>query len=365
MNRKAVYFTGPRQAEVREEPIPDLQPGKVLIETVCSAISPGTEMLIYRGQAPEDLAADDQIAALSGTLRFPLKYGYASVGRVISSGEGVDPSWSGQRIFAFNPHETHYLASPTDLVKIPDGLSWETATFLANMETAVNFVHDGRPLLGEVAVVIGQGVVGLLTTMLLHLYPLAGVLTVEPILQRREISLSVGADASLDPSASGGEARILAALAGLGADRADLVYELSGSPEALNLALAVTGASGRIIIGSWYGQKQAPLDLGGRFHRSRIELKSSQVSTVDPRLSGRWSKSRRLMSALAMLREVPLDRLVTHRFPIAAAADAYELVDTQPMDALHVLLDYPGRQSDGSLVQTTLTTRSASPERTS
>ncbi len=346
MNRQAVYFTGPRKAEVKEEPVPELQPGKVLIQTAYSAISPGTEILIYRGQAPEDLATDDQITALSGSLRFPLKYGYASVGRVVSLGEGVDPSWSRQRVFAFNPHETYFLASPNDLIKIPDGISWEAATFLANMETAVNFVHDGRPLLGEIAVVIGQGVVGLLTTMLLHLFPLAGLVTVEPILRRREISLSVGADASLDPSGSGGEAQILATLDRLGADRADLVYEISGSPEALNLALAVTGVSGRIIIGSWYGQKRAPLDLGGRFHRSRIELKSSQVSTVDPRLSGRWSKSRRLAIALAMLSEVGPDRLITHRFPITDAAGAYELVDAQPKDTLQVLLEYPKPEAD-------------------
>jgi 2-desacetyl-2-hydroxyethyl bacteriochlorophyllide A dehydrogenase len=340
MNRQAVYFTGPRKAEIREEPIPDLQPGKVLVQNAYSAISPGTELLIYRGQAPEDLAADDQITALSGSLRFPLKYGYASVGRVISLGDGVDTSWSGQRVFAFNPHETYFLASPADLVKIPDAVSWEAATFLANMETAVNFVHDGRPLLGEIVAVIGQGVVGLLTTMLLRRYPLAALVTVEPVAHRREVSQSMGADACWDPSGSGGEEQILAALGQFSTDRADLVYELSGSPDALNLAIRLTGMSGRIVIGSWYGRKQAPLDLGGRFHRSRIELRSSQVSTIDPRLSGRWSKSRRLATALSMLGNIGPERLITHRFPIAEAADAYALIDSQSGDTLQVLLEY-------------------------
>lgn len=341
MNRHAVYFTGPRKAEVKEEAVPELRPGTVQIQSVCSAISPGTELMIYRGNAPEDLQADGRIAALPGSLHFPLKYGYATVGKVISLGEGVDSSWENQRVFAFNPHETCFLATPADLVRIPDGIAWEAATFLANMETAVNFVHDGHPLLGELVVVIGQGVVGLLTTMLLRRYPLAGLVTLEPVQRRREVSLSIGADASLDPTTAGAPAEILAALDQTApVDRADLVYELSGSPEALNLALMATGVSGRIIIGSWYGQKQAALDLGGRFHRSRIELKSSQVSTVDPRLSGRWSKSRRLAVALDMLAEVRPASLITHRFPITQADQAYRLLDTHPQDTIQVLLDH-------------------------
>jgi 2-desacetyl-2-hydroxyethyl bacteriochlorophyllide A dehydrogenase len=340
MNRQAVYFTEPGRAQVREEPVPELQPGMVLVQNVYSAISPGTELLIYRGLAPEDLPADSGITALGGNLTFPLKYGYASVGRVISLGGGVEESWKGQRVFAFNPHETLFLASTEDLVKIPHGISWEAATFLANMETAVNFVHDGRPLLGETVVVVGQGVVGLLTTMILRLYPLSGLLTLDLMPRRREISRAVGVDASLDPSGPDAEERILSWLNQRAADRADLVFELSGSPEALNLALTVTGTSGRVIIGSWYGRKRAAIELGGRFHRSRIELRSSQVSTVDPLLSGRWSKPRRLATALEMIGKIQPAQLITHRFPIADAARAYELLDAQSEDTLQVLLEH-------------------------
>jgi 2-desacetyl-2-hydroxyethyl bacteriochlorophyllide A dehydrogenase len=340
VNRQAVYFTGPRRSEVKEEPVPELRAGMVLIQSVCSAISPGTELMIYRGDAPDDLPADERIGALSGGLRFPLKYGYATVGKVVSLGEGVDPTWEAQRVFAFNPHETLFLASPAELIKLPDAVSWETGTFLANMETAVNFIHDGRPMLGELVVVLGQGVVGLLTTMLLHLCPLAGLVTVEPIPRRRDVSLSVGADASLDPSEEGAKARLLTALEQIAGDRADLVFEVSGSPQALDLALSLTGFDGRIIIGSWYGQKRATLDLGGRFHRSRVQLKSSQVTTVDPRLSGRWSKSRRLATALEMLTRIDLARLITHRYPIAKAADAYELLDTRPQEAIQVIFEH-------------------------
>src|SRR3990170_6681977 len=252
MNRLAVYFTGPQQVEVRQEPLPELCPGSVLVRSVCSAISSGTEMLLYRGQVPEDLAVDDVIPALTGELRFPLKYGYASVGVVAEVGEGVDRSWESRRVFSFNPHETHFLASPSDLIKIPDNLPSEEAVFLANMETAVNFLHDGRPLLGESVVVIGQGVVGVLTTMLLCRIPLAGLVTLDPVARRREVSLSVGAHASFDPTAAGVQNKVLTALRGMSASAgADLVYEVSGSPDALNLAIALPGDSGRVIIGSW------------------------------------------------------------------------------------------------------------------
>jgi 2-desacetyl-2-hydroxyethyl bacteriochlorophyllide A dehydrogenase len=340
MNRQAVYFTGPRRAEVKEEPVPELGAGMVLVQSAYSAISPGTELMIYRGEAPDDLPADERIGALAGSLRFPLKYGYATVGKVVSLGLGVDPIWQGQRVFAFNPHETLFHADPAELIKLPGEISWETGTFLANMETAVNLVHDGRPLLGELVVVIGQGVVGLLTTMLLHLFPLAGLVTVEPIPGRRDVSLALGADASLDPTEAGAEARLLGALEQIAGDRADVVFEVSGSPQALDLALSLTGFDGRIMIGSWYGQKRANLDLGGRFHRSRIQLKSSQVTTVDPGLSGRWSKSRRLAVALEMLTRISPTRLITHRFPIADAADAYELLDKQPQEAIQVVLEH-------------------------
>jgi threonine dehydrogenase-like Zn-dependent dehydrogenase len=120
----------------------------------------------------------------------------------------------------------------------------------------------------------------------------------------------------------------------------DLSYELSGSPAALDRAIAVTGFSGRVVIGSWYGERRAPLNLGDAFHRSRMRLQSSQVSTIDPALSGRWTNDRRRQVTWRLLAELDLAALVTHRFPLAAAADAYALLDEHPDEALQVLLTY-------------------------
>jgi threonine dehydrogenase-like Zn-dependent dehydrogenase len=155
---------------------------------------------------------------------------------------------------------------------------------------------------------------------------------VDPLEWRRSLAVSLGADAAIAVPSEGPPADW---------QPADLVYELSGNPAALNTALALTGYAGRVVIGSWYGRKQAPLHLGGAFHRSRIRLIASQVSTIDPQWSGRWDKQRRFSLAWSMLQRTPVERLITHRFAVGDAAAAYRLLDQQLPGAVQVLLTYP------------------------
>lgn len=341
MKRRMLLFTAPYQIAIQEEPLPAPAANQVLVQTLVSAISPGTELLIYRGQAPTDMAIDETITSLSGGLQFPLQYGYAVVGRVTARGSAVSPDWQGKLVFAFHPHESHFLTTPETLEVIPSELLPEEAVFLPNMETAVNLLLDGQPLLGERVVVFGQGIVGLLTTALLARFPLAQLVTVDRYPLRRQASLDLGAQVSLDP----GDPDFLNRLTSLLNDPrrypgADLSYELSGNPAALDQAIAITGFDGRVIIGSWYGQKRADLHLGGRFHRSRIRLISSQVSTFAPHLTGRWTKSRRLQVTWQMLQHVKPARFIIHRFPVEQAAQAYALLDQHAEMAIQVLLTY-------------------------
>ncbi len=340
ITRTALYFTAPYQTAFRTESLNDPAPGQVRVRVAFSAISPGTEMLIYRGQMPQGMRADATIAALVGALAYPLKYGYATVGQVEAVGKDVDEAWLGRWVFAFQPHQSHYLASVSEVLPLPLGISPEDATFLPNTETAVNFLMDGRPMLGERVVVFGQGIVGLLTTALLAAFPLERLIVLDRFPLRRKVGLALGAHQALDPA----DAHLMEALThALGAPQgtggADLIYELSGAPAALNMAIAITGFGGRVVIGSWYGQKRTPLDLGGHFHRSRIRLISSQVSTLAPEHTGRWDKARRMALAwhhVAALR--PASRFVTHRFPAADAAAAYAQIDQHPEETLQVLL---------------------------
>jgi 2-desacetyl-2-hydroxyethyl bacteriochlorophyllide A dehydrogenase len=337
ITRCSVYFTAPKSIEIREDLAPDPLTGEALVQTLVSAISPGTESLVYQGLFPDELALDESIASLPGRFDYPLKYGYSAVGRVIDLGPGVDPVWLGRLVFAFNPHESHFIASTASLIPLPDGMDPEMAVFLSNMETAVNFIMDGKPGVGERVVVLGQGIVGLLTSALLAQFPLERLVTLDRYPLRRKASLDLGVQASLDPT----EPQTQAQLQDLLADGADLCYELSGTPAALDQAIALTGFYGRVIIGSWYGQKRASLDLGGRFHRSRIRLISSQVSSLSPDLTGRWSKARRFSVAWEMLRRVQPARWITHRFALQDAAQAYELLDQHPERAIQVVFTYP------------------------
>jgi 2-desacetyl-2-hydroxyethyl bacteriochlorophyllide A dehydrogenase len=316
---------------------------EVLVKTSISAISPGTELLVYRGEAPEGLPADEYLAALDSTLEFPLKYGYAAIGEVIKAGVGVDPGWLGKWVFSFQPHQSQFTCRPADLLLLPIGLDPEDAVLLPNMETAVNFLMDGQPLLGEHVAVFGQGIVGLLTTALLSRMALGRLVTFDCYSRRRRLSLDLGAHLSLDPTTPDWKDFITAQSPGENppADGTDLTYELSGSPTALDQALAVTGFAGRVVVGSWYGRKRVNLDLGGSFHRSRIRLLASQVSTLDPQWNGRWDKARRLRVAWEMIHQIKPSRLITHRLPLVEAADAYSLLDKTPEVAVQVILLHP------------------------
>lgn len=402
MKRKTLVFSAPRQVEIREEELPALGPEEVLVETLCSAISAGTEMLFYQGRFPRDLEVDTVISALRGPAAYPLTYGYAAVGVVREVGPQVDPRWSDQLVFAFQPHASHFIARPEMLLPVPAPLSAESACFLPNMETAINLLQDGAPILGERVIVFGQGVVGLLTTALLAEFPLECLVTADCYELRRRTSQAemqrsgIPCCASLDPLAADFRNQVMTLLArGASApapgvsdiglhpespsplsptqtswpmgsatspssafasfpahtpssssetdytkDLFDLAYELSGNPAALNDALALTRFSGRVVIGSWYGEKRAPLDLGGTFHRSRIQIMASQVSTITPALSARWDKTRRFTLAWQALQRIRPERWITHRFPLDQAAAAYRLLDEHPQEALQVIFTY-------------------------
>jgi threonine dehydrogenase-like Zn-dependent dehydrogenase len=204
------------------------------------------------------------------------------------------------------------------------------------METAINLVQDGAPIFGERVLVLGQGIVGLLTAALLNEFPLDTLVTADRYTLRCNSS-PIHPHLSLDPHTAGFRQKAMELLE----PGADLTFELSGNPAALNDALALTCFSGRIVIGSWYGEKQVEVNLGGTFHRSRIKLISSQVSTIAPELEGRWDKARRFQAAWKALERVKPQKWITHRFAIDDAVQAYRLLDESPQETIQVLLTYP------------------------
>lgn len=329
---RTLYFTSPKQIEIRETTLPNLKDHEVLVETICSAISAGTEMLVYRGQFPH---LNDSHDAVSSDLNYPLAYGYACVGRVKEIGKQADKSLQDNLVFAFQPHTSSFIADPSTLIPIPASLSPQAACFLPNMETAVNLVQDGAPILGERVLVLGQGIIGLLTASLLNEFPLENLITVDQFELRRK-ALHIAGEKLNVQSLSPDDLR----RSTWGEKKADLTFELSGSPAALNNAIEFTTFSGRIVIGSWYGQKHAPIDLGGSFHRSRIKLISSQVSTISPELSSRWDKSRRFEVTWKALERIQPEKWITQHFSLNEAEKAYSLLDEHPQETIQVIFDY-------------------------
>jgi len=337
MKAQTLTFTAPYRLELIEHELPPISAEEVLVQTIVSAISPGTEMLVYRGQFPQNIPIDDCFPGMNSAFCYPLAYGYACVGRVLETGKQVDTSWRDRLVFAFQPHCSFFTTHHSSLVALPPGFAPESACFLPNAETAVNLVQDAAPILGERVLVLGQGVIGLLVAALLRQFPLEKLVTTDFYPLRRAASQALGVDFSLDA----GRPDLDAAIRQILPSGADLTLEVSGSPLALDTAIEHTTFSGRIVIGSWYGQKTAAIPLGGRFHRSRIKIFSSQVSTLSPELSGRWDKSRRFGVAWESLAKIRPEQWITHRFPLHKADDAYRLLDEHPQEAIQILLDYP------------------------
>lgn len=334
MDARTLYFSAPGTVEIRTEPLGPPDPDELVVETVASGISPGSELLVYRDEFPADMAVDATIDALDGEFEYPLPYGYAAVGEVTDTGANVEGRWVGRRVFAFAPHADRFRAVPEDVVPLPDGVTAEEATLLPAMETATNLALDGRPRVGERVVVFGAGPVGLCTTHVLAGFPLDRLVVVEPIAERRRLAETLGADRTVPPTETE------ATFAGRDADGADLAYELSGKPSTLDAAIDAVGYGGRIVVGSWYGSKRSPVGLGGSFHRDRIRIESSQVSTIDPSLRGRWDRARRFDVAFDHLRALDATTTLTERVPFTEAAGAYSRLDRGAIDAPHVVLTY-------------------------
>ncbi|MEX1198926.1 MAG: zinc-binding alcohol dehydrogenase [Pseudohongiellaceae bacterium] len=325
-----LWFTEPLRVEVREAELSAPAPDQVLVRTRYSAVSTGTELLAYRGELPRSMALDSSLASLQQSSDYPLQYGYACVGEVLEIGSEIDPAWMGRQVFSFQPHASHFLARPDELKPVPDDVSAQGAVFLPNMETAVNLVHDGRPLAGERVVVLGQGVVGLLLTAVLARHPLASLVAVEGRPERQELARRLGAGTVLGPEEAAAQVT-----------DADLVFEVTGQPEALNLAIGMSGYTSRIVIGSWYGSKAVPVDLGGAAHRNHLQLITSQVSTVPPELSGRWDKKRRFELAWEMIRHIDPTQLITHTLSLQEAGALYQQLHEEQSGVLQPLFHYP------------------------
>ena len=330
---REVWFTAPNQVDVREAETRAPGPKEVLVSTEYSAVSAGSELLLYRDEMPSDIPLDSSIQSLKSDVRFPTKYGYACVGEIVDVGIQIDSCWMGRKVFCFHPHVSCFTASIKELITIPDEISMQDAVFLPNMETAVNLIQDGKPLIGERVVILGQGIVGLLLAELMSKYPLDTLASFDKDEGRRKWSRHAGVKNVYAPE--GLTERQLSSVSD-----ADLIYEVSGRPEALNLAIQLAGFSSRIVLGSWYGTKSAEIELGGSAHRNRLQFITSQVSTIGPQLLGRWDKTRRIRLAWEMIKQLKPSKFISHLAGVKDAPELYRRLNDGEKGILQVVFKY-------------------------
>lgn len=330
MKARALQHTAPGKVQISSIDLHEIGENEILARATCSGISPGTEGLVFNGYIEPGTALDASIPALKdGTLQYPLSYGYCWVGTVEAVGTQVDDIQAGDRIFTFAPHQSRIVAAASSCIILPTQLTNSAATLIPSMETALSIVHDTQPLLGEDIRILGQGLVGLLTAWLLTKFPLNSLSAVDPSGHRRETSLALGVAAVAAP----GQTSEL--------PQADATIEVSGNPAALDPAIQGTRPHGRVVVASWYGSKSANLSLNTHFHRGRIQIISSQVSSIAPGLRGQWTPERRMQQAIHMLESFPHDALSTQALTLGKATELYPSLFCEGPQSIHPYFEYP------------------------
>jgi NADPH:quinone reductase-like Zn-dependent oxidoreductase len=288
---RAFWVAAPRRGEIRTEPVAEPGEGDVLVETLFSGVSRGTETLVFEGRVPASEHERMRAPFQAGRFPAPVKYGYMSVGRV---SQGPSP-WLDRTVFCLHPHQTRYVVPADAVYALPPGVPPERAILAANAETAINALWDGAPRLGDRIAVVGAGTVGCLVGWLAARIPGVDVelVDIDPGKARAAAALGVAFRAPDDA-----------------AEEADLVVHASGSAAGLATALRLAAFEATVLEVSWYGDRQVAAPLGAAFHSRRLTLKSSQVGAVPPDRRARWPLRRRMELALRLLAAPELDTLI-------------------------------------------------------
>jgi len=288
MHAQALWYVAPGKAELRDEAVPAAD-GLVRVRALFGAVSRGTERLVAAGRVPASEHDRMRAPAMAGVFPFPVKYGYATVGRI------EDGPRQGEVVFALHPHQSVFALPTEALHRVPTTVPPARAALAANMETALNAIWDGAPAPGDRIAVVGGGIVGLLVARLCARLPGTTVTLLDVAPERAALAQALGA-AFASPGSAPADC--------------DLVFHASGSGAGLATALGCAGEEATIVELSWYGAGDVPAPLGGSFHSRRLRLVSSQVGKVAPSHRPRWSTAQRLAAALTLLEDPVLDRLL-------------------------------------------------------
>jgi 2-desacetyl-2-hydroxyethyl bacteriochlorophyllide A dehydrogenase len=312
---RAFWIAAPGRGEIRTESLGPRSSGDVVVRALFSGISRGTEALVFQGRVPVSEHQRMRAPFQDGEFPAPVKYGYASVGRV----EEGSPDLVDRHVFTLYPHQTRYIVPAGAVHVVPDSVPAERAVLAANLETAVNVLWDASPHIGDRVAVVGGGTVGCLVAWLAGRMPGCEVELIDINPHRGPIARAVGVRFAAPDEAS---------------DSADLVVHASGSPAGLEIALRIAGFEATIVEASWYGGDRVAVPLGQAFHAKRLTLKSSQVGNVAASQRPRWDTARRMDLALALLADPVLDELITGESGFDELPDVMARLAADPGDTL-------------------------------
>jgi len=321
---RAFWIVSPGRGELRDEPLPAPAAGEVLVRAAVSAVSRGTESLVFAGRVPESQYRAMRCPAQAGDFPAPVKYGYASVGTVAAAGQGAE-RLVGSRVFSLFPHQDRYVVPAAATMPVPEAVPDRRAALAANMETALNALWDAGPRIGDRVVIVGGGVVGCLVAALVAAIPATRTTLVDVNPARAEVAARLGAAFALPDRAPGD---------------ADIVFHASGRGEGLATALALAGFEATLVELSWYGDRSVTLPLGEDFHARRLTLISSQVGYVAATRRARRSHRDRLMQALSLLDDARFDCLISGETPFAELPSAMTRITSPDEDVLCQLIRY-------------------------
>jgi hypothetical protein len=290
---RAFWIAEPGRGEIRPEPLAPASADTVLVRAEFSAISRGTEALVFNGRVPASERLRMRAPFQGGEFPAPVKYGYASVGVVEAGGA---PPLTGRRVFVLHPHQTRYVVPVTAIHPLPDDVPAARAVLAANLETAINGVWDAGLQAGDRVAIVGAGTVGCMVAWLAGRTPGCQVQLADTNPRRAKTAAALGV-AFVAPGDLAGDA--------------DVVFHTSGSPSGLPTAIAAAAFESTVVEMSWYGDQLVPLPLGESFHARRLTVKSSQVGYVPPARRARWDTRRRMALALSLLGDPALDVLIT------------------------------------------------------
>lgn len=304
----ALWFEEAGRCALHREPVRAKGEGEVLVRTLFSGISRGTESLVFNGHVPESEYERMRAPHQAGEFPFPVKYGYAAVG-VVQEGPG---HLVGRTVFCLHPHQDLFRVPVPAVHPLPDELPPRRAVLGANMETALNISWDAGIQPGDRVAVFGAGVVGLLVAYLVSRIIGTEVAISDINLGRAKTAQALGLRfTALDAVP----------------DDCDVLVNASASSQALATALDHAGFEARIVEASWYGERYAEIPLGGAFHTKRLSIVSSQVAALPPGRRARWDTHRRMAKALELLADDRLDHLISGETPFETiAADYAEII---------------------------------------